>query len=119
MITLRETVRDALAGVCGDVIFGDPRDFASGERICWRESKNRRHAQADGAEYLAEVEYTLEIYAEAAEAASGLLDGADAKLCACGFRREAAAMQFEQDSGVSHITARYRALADVNGNIYQ
>ena len=36
-----------------------------------------------------------------------------------GFRREAAAEQFEGEIGLCHVTARYRALADGEGNIYQ
>lgn len=119
MITLKERVRDALSGVCGEVVYGYPRDFTGDALISWRESANRRHAQADGQEHLAELNYTLEIFAAGPEAAGGLLSEADARMLSIGLRREAAAEQFEQDLGVSHVSARYRALADAQGNIYQ
>ena len=119
MINLKKQVRDALSGVCDEVIYGYPRDFTGEELIFWRESANRRHAQADGEEYLAELNYTLEIFAAGPEAAGKLLSEADARMLSIGLRREAAAEQFEQDLGISHVSARYRALADAQGNIYQ
>jgi len=119
MISLKEKVQAVLADVCGRVIYGYPRGFAGAEMICWRESENRRHAQADAKEYLAEVNYTLDIFASGSEAAGDLLASADARMQAAGFRREAAVEQFEQDLTISHVCARYRALADDKGNIYQ
>lgn len=119
MIELRARVRDALAGVCGELVYGDPADGAGRERICWRESANRCHARADGAEYLAELNYTLEIFSPSAEGAAALRDAADERMRRAGFRREAAAEQFEGEIGLCHVTARYRALADGEGNIYQ
>lgn len=119
MISLKERVCEALAGVCGEVIFGYPRDFTGQELIAWRESASRRHAQADGYEHLAELNYTLEIFAPGAEEAGELLARADARMTEAGFRREASAEQFEENPAVSHISARYRALADGQGNIYQ
>lgn len=119
MITLKEKVFSALNGLCGDVIYGTPGDFITPERIVWRESRNRRHAQADGREYLAELNYTLDIFARSAEAAADLFARADESMAQARFRREAAEEMFERDSGVHHISARYRALADAEGNIYQ
>lgn len=119
MITLKSTVLSALSGVCEDVIYGWPKDFAGRERLIWRESLNREFAQTDAAEYLAEMNYTLDIFAPSAEGASSLFADADACMLGAGFRREAAQEVFEQDSCISHISARYRALADAAGNIYQ
>lgn len=119
MISLKKAVHAALSGVCSQVVYGYPRSFTGKEMIFWRESENRRHAQADGSEYLAEVNYTLEIFASGAEEAGALLQEADARMQGMGLRREAAAEQFEPDLGISHISARYRALADARGNIYQ
>lgn len=119
MINLKRQVKAALEGVCATVVYGDPRGFAQTELIAWRESANHRHAQADGQEYLAELNYTLEIYASGAEAGAALLAAVDERLCALGLRREAAVEQFERDLRASHISARYRALADGQGNIYQ
>ena len=119
MISLKESVRDALAGVCGEVVFGYPCGFAGREMVCWRESENRRYAQTDGKEHLTELNYMLDVFAQGIEAAYDLLQAADARMQAAGFRREAAAEQFEQDLGVVHISARYRALSDAAGNTYQ
>lgn len=119
MIDLKRQVKAALEGVCASVVYGDPRDFARQELVSWRESENCRYAQADGREYLAELRYALEIYAPGAEAAGNLLAEVDDRMCALGLCRESAVEQFEQDFDVSHISARYRALADAAGNVYQ
>ena len=119
MIDLKQQVYAALNGVCENVICGYPRCYTGGRLVFWRESANSRYAQADGAEYLAELNYTLDIFAPSAEEAALLLAEADARMQGAGFRREAAAEQFEQDLNISHVSARYRALADVQGNIYQ
>jgi len=119
MITLKDRVFSAIGGLCGDVIYGTPGDFISPERIVWRESRNRRYAQADGREHLAELNYTLDIFARSAEAASELFARADERMAQAGFRRESAEEIFERESGVAHISARYRALSDAAGNTYQ
>ena len=119
MISLKQKVKSALEGACPEVIYGYPRGFTGGELLSWRESANRCHAQADGREHLAELNYTLEIFSGSSEGASALLAAADGRMLDAGFRREAAQEQLERDPGVSHITARYRALADGDGNIYQ
>ena len=119
MITLKRQLAAALEGVCARVVFGWPGDFAAAPLLCWREVGNRRHAQADGAEYLAELEYSVDIFAAAPEEAGEILSLADARLQDIGLRREACAEQFEEDGALSRISARYRALADAEGNIYQ
>lgn len=119
MIDLKQQVFSALDGICESLFFGYPGGYTGGRMIFWRESANSRYAQADGAEYLAELNYTLEIFARSAEEAHALLSDADARLQGIGLRREAAAEQYEQDLNVSHVSARYRALADAQGNIYQ
>lgn len=119
MITLKTKVFSAIGGLCGDVIYGTPGDFTTPERIVWRESRNRRYAQADGREHLAELNYTLDIYARSSESATELFARADESMAQAGFRREAAEEMFERDSGVAHISARYRALSDAEGNTYQ
>lgn len=119
MISLKERVRDALEGICPEVVFGYPLTFAGNPLVSWRESANRRYAQAGGREHLAELNYTLEIFAPGPEEADALLEAADGRMLEMGMRREACAAQFEQDLSICHITARYRALADADGNIYQ
>ena len=119
MISLKRKVKSALEGVCPEVICGYPRGFTGGKLVSWRESASRCHAQADGREHLAELNYTLDIFSDSPESASELLAAADGRMLDAGFRREAAQEQLEKDLSVSHITARYRALADREGNIYQ
>ena len=119
MITLKKEVQAVLSNVCGSLIYGYPRFFETLPLIAWRESLNRRHSQADAKDYLAELNYTLEIFAPDSEGANDLLSLADAQLTSMGLRREHAAEQFEADASLSHITARYRCLADEQGNIFQ
>lgn len=119
MITLRQTVHDALFGACDCVIFGWPKDFTGSTFIAWRETGSREYAQADAAEYLAELNYTLDIFAETPEEASALLEEADERMRGAGLRRESAAEIYDEDTNTSRVTARYRALADADGNIYQ
>lgn len=119
MIDLKAQVQACLQGVCETLVYGYPRSFTGGEAVCWRESANSTHARADGREYLAELNYALEIFAPGAERAGELLAAADARLLDLGLRRESAAEQFERDPALCHVSARYRALADGQGNIYQ
>ena len=119
MITIKERVRACLEGACGELVYGYPRDFTGSELVSWRESGNSRHAQADGREHLAELEYSVDIFASSPEEAGEILALADGRLQELGMRRQAAAEQFEQDTALSHISARYRALADAQGRIYQ
>lgn len=119
MITLKQQLAAALEGVCVQVVFGYPRDFTGIPLLCWRETDSRSYAQADGREHLAELEYSVDIFAASPEEAEEILALADARLQDLGLRRQAAAEQFEQDTALSHISARYRALADAQGRIYQ
>lgn len=119
MISIKEEVRKALSGVCDGLVYGYPRSFADIPLLAWRESLNRCHAQADGREHLAELNYTVDIFAGDSAAANELLTAADDRLAALGLRRENAAEQYDGDLRAAHITARYRALADAQGNIYQ
>lgn len=117
MITLKNKVHAALDGLCGDVIYGTPADFSARERVVWRESLNRRHAQADGREYLAELNYTLDFFARSAEAAATLFAAADERMTGAGFRRESAAEIYDGEG--ARISARYRSLCDEKGNMCQ
>lgn len=119
MITLKGQLFGALEGVAAEVVYGHPRDFAQLPLIVWRESRNCEYAQADAQEYLAEINYTLDIYAQDMEAVGEIFADVDARMRRAGFRREAAAELFEQDPCICHTNARYRALADAQGNIYQ
>ncbi len=119
MITLKERVCGALSGACARVIYGRPAAMRALPALCWRESQNRRHAQADGAEYLAELNYTLDIFAQSPAEAGGIAAKADERMRGAGFRRESAADFFESDAQICRVSLRYRALADTAGNVYQ
>jgi len=119
MITLKQQLAAALEGACAQVVFGYPKDFTGAPLLCWREAGSRCYAQADGREHLAELEYSVDIFASSPEEAGEILALADGHLQELGMRRQAAAEQFEQDTALSHISARYRALADAQGRIYQ
>lgn len=109
----------ALEGVCGEVIFGYPKDLTADNFLCWRGSQNRCYARADGLEHLTELEYTLDAYAPAAGEAWALLEKSDARMQSIGFRRQSATEIWEQDSSLCRVNARYRALTDGKGNVYQ
>ncbi len=117
MISIKNRVRAALAGVCGGAIYGYPLDMAGTARVCWRESMNRRHAQVDGREHLAELNYSVDVFDPTMEGADAIADACDAALCEIGLRREDRRVQM--DDCCAHIALRYRAIADAAGGIYQ
>ena len=119
MITLKGQLFAALDGVAAELVYGHPRDFAALPLLVWHESQNREYAQAGAGEYLAEINYTLDLYAAEMEQAGSLFADVDARMRAAGFRREACAELYETDRHICHTSARYRALADAQGNIYQ
>ena len=119
MITLKGQLFAALNGVAAELVYGHPRDFAALPLVVWRESQNREFAQTGAGEYLAEIHYTLDIYAAEMEQAGSLLADVDARMRAAGFRRESCAELYEADRHICHTSARYRALADAQGNLYQ
>ena len=119
MITLKKEVQTVLSGICAHVVYGYPACFAYLPLVSWRESQNRRHAQADGREHLAEIEYTIDLFAPDSESAGEMFAAADERLSMLGLRRENSAEQFETDPSIAHITARYRCLADGQGGVYQ
>lgn len=118
-MTIKNAVRTALQNLPAEVIYGVPGDFCSLPRVVWRESQNRCYRQADAREYLSELNYTLDIFDASPEAASELADAADAALAAIRLRRELRAEISERETNIHHISARYRALADADGTIYQ
>ena len=117
MRTIRERIQAALAGVCDCVVYGYPLDLADASRVCWRESQNRRYAQADGREHLTEVNYTVDVFAPDAEACDALSEACDARMIETGLRREDRRAVFDADC--AHISMRYRALLGADGGIYQ
>ena len=119
MVTLKQLVCDALSGACARVVYGRPACFRQYPLLCWRESLNRRFAQADGREYLTELNYDLDIFADSVEAAGEIAARADERMRDVGFRRDGACELYEQERQIAHVSLRYRALADANGGVWQ
>ena len=119
MNTLKEHVCDALSGTCDCVVYGRPAQIRYLPVLCWRESLNRCFAQAEGKEYLTEVNYTLDIFAASPESAGEIAARADVRMRDAGFRRDGACELYEQERQIAHVSLRYRALADANGGVWQ
>ena len=119
MITLQDRVSELLTGVCPQTFYFYPASWAFLPCVAWRESGNREIAQADGHEHLAEVVYTVDIWARSAAENAELAALVDARLTAVRLRRTYSADLFETNSGLHHRVLRYRAVADAQGNIYQ
>lgn len=117
LITLKSTVKSLLEATGAAVWYFYPRSWMSLPAVSWRESKNREFAQADGCEHLAELEYTVDVWAKGPEEMHALADEIDELLTALRLRRDFAQDLFE--SGVHHWSMRYRCVADAEGRIYQ
>lgn len=117
MITLKDTVKGLLEATGAAVWFFYPQSWLRLPAISWRESRNREFAQADGAEHLAELEYTVDVWAKGPEEAQALAAEVDRLMTSVRLRRDYAADLFE--SGMHHRTMRYRCVADADGRIYQ
>ena len=117
MITIRNNVKTLLESSGAAVWYFYPQSWASLPAISWRESRNREFAQADGCEHLAELEYTVDVWAKGPEEVALLADSVDAAMTSVRLRRDYAADLFEK--GLHHKTLRYRCVADAQGRIYQ
>lgn len=117
MISLAKTVRGLLESTGAQVWYFYPQSWLKLPAISWRESGNREIAQADGREYLAELTYTVDVWAKGPEEAAELAAKVDAAMTSVRLRRDFAQDLFEAD--MIHRTMRYRCVADQNGKIYQ
>ena len=87
--------------------------------VTWHESGNRQASQADGREYLSEVEYAVDIWSYSTEMNAQLLCAADAALAAIGLKRTYSAELFETDTRLHHRAARYSGWVDLQKNVWQ
>lgn len=117
MISLKHRVKEILTGTGAAVWYFYPQSWLKLPAVSWRESQNRELAQADGREHLAELEYTVDIWAKSPAQVHGVAEAIDAALCAVRFRRSYSADLFE--AGMHHRAVRYRCVADAEGRIYQ
>lgn len=119
MVTLAEMVRERLESTGAAVWYFYPQSWARLPAVSWRESANREKAQADGREYLTELEYTVDIWSGSPGDNLALAGRIDAALTAIRLRRVGSVDLFEDGTGLHHRSLRYRCVADAAGNIYQ
>lgn len=117
MNSIGNAVKELLDGTGAAVWYFYPQSWLRLPAISWRESRNRELAQADGREYLTELEYTVDVWDKSPERVRSLAEDVDGALCAMRLRRDYAADLFE--SGMHHRTMRFRCVADSEGRIYQ
>lgn len=117
MITLAAAVKDLLESVCTSVWYFYPQSWIRLPCVSWRESGNREVAQADGREHLAELKYTVDVWAKSPAETAELSEKVDAAMCSVRMKREFSQDLFE--AGIHHRTMRYRCVADAEGRIYQ
>lgn len=117
MITLKSAVGEILASTGAKVWYFYPQSWLKLPAVSWRESQNRELAQADGREHLAELEYTVDVWAKSPAEVHQLAEEIDAAMTSVRLRRSFAQDLYE--SGMHHRAVRYRCVADAEGRIYQ
>lgn len=117
MISLKIAVKELLESTGAAVWYFHPQNWIQLPAVSWRESLNREFAQADGREHLAELEYTVDVWAESPAQAHELADRIDTVLASARLKRSFAQDLF--DMNMHHRVARYRCVADAEGRIYQ
>lgn len=117
MITLKDVVKGLLEGTGAAVWYFYPASWQRLPAVSWRESGNREFAQADGREHLAELVYTVDVWAKGPGEVEELAQEIDRAMVSVRFRRDYAEDLFE--SGMHHRVLRYRCVADALGRIYQ
>lgn len=117
MITLKNTVREIMASTGAAVWYFYPQSWLKLPAVSWRESQNREIAQADGREHLAELEYTVDVWAKTPAQVQSLAEQIDAAMTSVRLKRSFAQDLYE--AGMHHRAVRYRCVADAQGRIYQ
>ena len=118
MIDLKPALLSAPADlpVCADVSFA--REEFSLPIIVIGDEDGRVYAQADGAPYLEEAVFSVNIYAASPQALEALARQADAALAALGLRRAFQQDLFDETACAYRKYLRYRALLK-GDTIYQ
>lgn len=119
MISIGQTVYAILKSTGVPVWYFHPKSWVQLPTLSWHESQNRELSQADGREHLAQLEYTVDVWARSPEQVHELADRVDEKLTAVRLRRDFSQMLYEASTGIYHCRLRYRCAADGKGNIYQ
>ena len=119
MNTLQSRVKALLEATGLPVSYRYPAAWNAFPCLAWAETGNRVQAQADGREYLTELTYTVDIWAEGPEGLAAAGAAVDAQLAGAGLRRTFAQDLYEDKTRLHHRAMRYRALVDPAGDIWQ
>lgn len=120
MDSLQAEVYTALSGTGYTVLYMYPQGETSVPCVTWYESNNREYGQADGVEFVTEVEYTIDIWATTPEATATMALAVDTALAALRLKRTFSYDLYESDTRVHHKNMRYRALIRLDEQkIYQ
>lgn len=120
MDTLQTEVYTALQGTGYTVSYFYPQTGFALPTVSFYESSNREAGQADGAEYVTEVEYVVDIWASTPETTMTMALAIDTKLAALRLKRTFSHDLYETDTRIHHKSMRYRALIHIDQQkIYQ
>jgi hypothetical protein len=120
MDSIQAEVYTALSGTGYTVLYLYPQGAANVPCVTWRESNNREYGQADGVEFVTEVEYTIDCWAMTPEATATMASAVDTALAALRLKRTFSHDLYEQDTRVHRKNMRYRALIRLDEQkIYQ
>ena len=119
MISLKQEVRALLEKTGAKVWYFYPASWVSLPVIAWHESGNRELRQADGREHLAELSYTVDVWGDSPEKLDEIAREADRLLTGMRLRRDWSRDVYEPATGLHMRAAKYRCVADAEGNIYQ
>ena len=119
MNTLNQTVRALLESAGVRVMYFYPADWSQLPVICWRESGSREYAQADGREYLTELEYTVDVWDRSPARCAELAGRVHEALASVRLRRDFCGDLYDASAGIYHRSMRYRCVVDGAGNVFQ
>ena len=119
MKSLQARVRTLLDETGLPVTYGWPALWNRFPCAAWYESGSRALAQADGREYLTELNYTVDIWADAPAELAEAAQEIDARLSGAGLRRVSSLDLYEDGPRLFRRSMRYRAVVDVDGGVWQ
>ena len=120
MDSLQAEVYAALSNTGYPVSYFYPQDGFVLPQITFYESDNREFGQADGNEYITEVEYTVDLWALSPEITSAMALLVDTAMSVLRLKRTFSYDLYEQDTRVHHKNMRYRGLIHIaEQKIYQ
>lgn len=120
MVNIRAAIYAKLTEIIGanaGVYHFYPDTDASYPAVSYYESGNRQYEQADGNEYLTEINYQMDVWARKMTECDTIAQYIDTAMTSLGFRRETC--MDVNDPNCRHRTMRYRALLTQDGTVYQ